>query len=261
MDEILKQQEKYLHFRCNYWLSAILNRATAYDPGIDGVILTGSNYCIIFTTKNYFYSMKHTDIRIDNYIEKVADFAKPIMTHLRELIHKTCPDVEETWKWSFPNFMYKGSILCSMAAFKEHCSFGFWKASLLQNDDAVLSIKEKEGMGHLGKIESLADLPPDAVLAKYIKAAMKLNEDGVKPPPRPKTIEKIELNFPADFTEALQKNKKASEVFNAFSYSAKKEYWEWFTEAKTPATLNKRIGIAVDWIEEGKSRNWKYKNC
>ena len=207
--------------------------------------------------------MAKTDARTDAYIARSADFAKPILNHLRELIHTTCPDVEETWKWSFPHFMYKGEILCSMAAFKEHCSFGFWKASLIQDTDNILDIKDRDGMGHIGKIYSLKDLPKDASLKKYIKAAMKLNEQGVKLPPRAKASEKEkkELVIPDYFTKVLKKNTTAGEVFDAFSYTNKKEYIQWFEDAKTDATRDKRIAQAIEWIAEGKSRNWKYMNC
>jgi uncharacterized protein YdeI (YjbR/CyaY-like superfamily) len=208
--------------------------------------------------------MGKKDPRIDAYIKtKAADFAKPIMTHLRDLIHASCPDVEETWKWSFPHFMYKGAVLCSMAAFKEHCAFGFWKASLMQDTDNVLEIKDREAMGHLGRIQSLKDLPKDAVLKKYIKAAMKLNEEGVKLPPRAKAgdKEKKELKTPDYFLKELKKNKKAEKVFNDFSYTNKKEYITWLEEAKTNATRDKRMSQALEWIPEGKIRHWKYQNC
>jgi uncharacterized protein YdeI (YjbR/CyaY-like superfamily) len=207
--------------------------------------------------------MGKRDERIDAYIAKSADFAKPILTHLRELIHKACPEVEEAWKWSFPNFMYKGSILCSMGAFKQHCTFGFWKASLMQDTDNVLELTEREAMGHLGKIESMKDLPKDATLKKYIKEAMKLNEQGIKVAPRAKATEreKAALEIPADFVKELKKNKVAQTIFNDFRYSHKKEYIQWFDEAKAEATRSKRIAQAVEWIAEGKSRNWKYINC
>ena len=207
--------------------------------------------------------MGKKDERIDTYIAGAADFAKPVLAHLRALIHDACPDVEETWKWSFPNFMYKGAILCSMAAFKNHCSFGFWKAALMVDTDNVLTLTEREAMGHLGKIESLKDLPKDAILKKYIKAAMKLNEDGVKPPPRAKATEKEkkELVAPQYFVEELAKNAAAAAVFQSFSYTNKKEYVDWFVEAKTETTRNKRIAQAIEWIAEGKVRNWKYLNC
>jgi len=205
---------------------------------------------------------KH-DARIDAYIEKAADFAKPILTHLRELVHSACPDVEETWKWSFPVFSYNGAILCTMAAFKEHCSFGFWKASLLADVDNIFPVSGKDGMGHLGKITTLKDLPKDTILKKYIKAAMKLNDEGVKLPPRAKATEKEkkELQTPDYFVNELKKNKNAAKLFDAFSYSHKKEYIQWFEEAKTEPTRNKRIAQAIAWIAEGKSRNWKYMNC
>lgn len=205
--------------------------------------------------------MSTYDPRIDDYISKSAAFAQPILTHLRELIHVTCLDVEETWKWSFPNFDYKGSTLCSMAAFKQHCSFGFWKASLMPDPDNILQLAEKAAMGQLGKISSLKDLPKDSILKKYLKAAMKLNEEGVKSKAKKKITseEKGALTTPADFAALLKKNKEASEVFNDFSYSNKKDYILWFEEAKTEATRSKRMEQALEWIAEGKSRHWKYK--
>ena len=199
--------------------------------------------------------------RIDAYIDAAQDFAKPIIAHLRDLIHEACPEVEETWKWSFPNFMYKGAILCSMAAFKNHCSFSFWKATLIQDTDQILTLTERAAMGHLGKILSLNDLPDDEILLKYIKAAMKLNEENIKLPPRTKTPEAKtqDLVIPDFLVTELEKNMDAKTVFNNFSYSHKKEYIDWITEAKTEPTRLKRVRQAVEMIAEGKGRNWKYE--
>ena len=201
--------------------------------------------------------MGKKDDRVDAYIAKSADFAKPILTHLRDLVHASCPDVEETMKWSFPNFMYKG-MLCSMASFKEHCSFGFWKSSLIlggSNGNAA------EGMGSFGKITKLADLPSKKVLAGYIKEAMKLNETGVKKPAPPKRSGPRELTVPDDLASALNKNAKARATFEGFSPSHKREYIEWITEAKTEATRERRVLTTIEWLAEGKPRNWKYMNC
>lgn len=127
--------------------------------------------------------MPGKDERIDIYIEKSALFAKPILEHIRGLVHKACPDVEETWKWSFPHFDYMGSTLCSMAAFKEHCAFGFWKSSIMSDPDKIFE-DIKSAMGNLGRIKSLLDLPSDKILIKYIKEAAKLNKEGIKLPPK-----------------------------------------------------------------------------
>ena len=207
--------------------------------------------------------MDSTTQRIDAYIAKAAPFAQPILVHLRKLIHEACPEVEEVWKWSFPCFLYKGSILCNIAAFKNHCSFGFWKAAIMQDTDSILTLTERNAMGHFGKIESLNDLPDDEILKIYIKAAMKLNEDDVKLPPRPKPTEaqKQELVVPDYFLAALDLDEKAKEIFYNFSYSHKKEYLEWITDAKTETTRNKRMAQAIEWIKEGKGRNWKYEKC
>jgi uncharacterized protein YdeI (YjbR/CyaY-like superfamily) len=197
------------------------------------------------------------DKRVDAYIAKSADFAKPILTHLRELVHKACPDVEETMKWSFPHFDYKG-MMCSMASFKQHCAFGFWKASLMKDKTLVENAKSETAMGHLGKITSLKVLPSDKVLLGYIKEAAKLNDDGVKLPQKPKSTEKKELIVPDYFLKAVRKNKKAFQTFEAFSPSHKREYIDWITEAKTEETRTKRMKTAIEWMAVGKSRNWKY---
>lgn len=201
--------------------------------------------------------MGKRDGRIDEYISKSADFAKPVLIHLRGLIHKTCPDVEETMKWSFPHFDYEG-MLCHMASFKQHCSFGFWKAELMKDKTLMQNAKSESAMGHLGKITSLKDLPSDKKMISYIKEAMKLNDEGVKLPPRGKASQKKDVVVPDYFLKALKKNKTAFNVFDDFSPSHKREYVEWITEAKTEETRSRRIATAIEWMSEGKPRNWKY---
>ncbi len=196
---------------------------------------------------------------MDAYIAKSADFAKPILNHLRELVHKTCPDVEEKMKWSMPHFDYKGEMMCGMAAFKQHASFGFWKAALMKDPVLIESAKTEVAMGHLGKITSLKDLPSDKKLAAWIKEAMALNDKGIKVPSKAKSAEKKELVVPDYFMKALAKNKKAQKVWDAFAYSHKKEYLQWITEAKTEATRESRMATTLEWVAEGKGRNWKYE--
>jgi uncharacterized protein YdeI (YjbR/CyaY-like superfamily) len=191
------------------------------------------------------------DLRVDAYIAKSADFAKPILTHLREVVHSACPDVQETLKWSTPHFMYRG-MLCSMAAFKEHCAFGFWKGSLILENGQNL-----EAAGQFGRITSISDLPPKSVLAGYVKKAMALNESGVKARATPKHPKKS-LRVPDYIMVALRKNKKALATFEGFSPSHKREYVEWIAEAKGEDTRKRRLEQAVEWMAEGKPRNWKY---
>jgi len=200
------------------------------------------------------------DKRIDAYIEKKADFAKPVLNHLRQLVHKACSGVEETIKWGMPYFDYKGNALCGMAAFKEHCTFLFWKAKLMKDPEKILQVEERGAMGNFDRITSLKDLPSDKILIAYIKEAAKLNEHDIKLPARKKTAV-AELKMPADFAGALKKNKKAQTMFDNFSPGKRKDYIQWITEAKTDATKLKRIETAVEWIAEGKGRNWKYEKC
>ncbi len=202
--------------------------------------------------------MGKNDKRIDAYIAKSQQFAQPILDHIRELVHTACPDVEETIKWGFPHFDYRGEMMCSMAAFKQHCAFGFWKASLMKDMNLVLNARAETAMGHVGKIMSMDDLPSDKTMIAYIKEAAKLNADGIKIKKAPVSKTKKELIVPDDFLSLLKKNKKAFTVFTGFSYSNKKEYVEWITEAKSEETRISRMKTAVEWMSEGKVRNWKY---
>ncbi len=200
--------------------------------------------------------MPTTDPRVDAYIERSKDFARPVLEHVRLLVHQACPDVVETIKWSFPNFDHKGP-LCHMASFNEHCAFGFWKQSLLEG---TAFPAEKTAMGSFGRITSLDDLPDDATIIKLIVEAVRLNEEGIKVP-KASANEKKELVVPEILTSALATNELAAETFNRFSYSKKKEYVEWITEAKTETTRDKRLGTTIEWLAEGKARNWKYEKC
>jgi uncharacterized protein YdeI (YjbR/CyaY-like superfamily) len=202
--------------------------------------------------------MGKKDKRIDVYISEAAVFAQPILTHLRQLVHTACPNVEETIKWGFPHFMYKDSILCGVASFKEHCAFGFWRSSLMKDPKKLLQAQREGGMGDLGKLKTLADLPSDKVLIDFVNQAVMLAEKGIKKPVV-KKVSSRELEIPGYFKKALAKNKNANVTFEAFSYTNKKDYMEWITEAKTEETRNKRLNTSLEWLAEGKTRNWKYE--
>ena len=200
------------------------------------------------------------DRRIDAYIADSADFAKPVLHHLRKLVHAGCPEVEETMKWSMPFFMHKG-ILCSMASFKNHCTFGFWKGALICGKDKGPGNKEGDAMGQFGRITATSDLPKKDVMIGYIKKAVRLHDAGTRLPTEPRSKAKKELVVPDYVMAALKKNKKALTTFENFSYSHKKEYVEWITEAKREETRNKRLTTAIAWMAAGKSRHWKYAKC
>lgn len=199
------------------------------------------------------------DKRIDTYITKSADFAKPVLKHFRELIHKTCPEVTETIKWGMPSFDYKGPFV-DFAAFKQHAVFGFRKAALMKDKDVLLNNITRAAMGNLGRITSMKDLPKDKVIIGWLKEAMKLNDAGIKlsRTVKPKH-ERKEYKMPDYFQKVLDKNKKAKVTFDNFPPSHKREYLEWICEAKTEDTRNKRMATAIEWLTEGKSRNWKYE--
>jgi uncharacterized protein YdeI (YjbR/CyaY-like superfamily) len=199
---------------------------------------------------------------VDKYITAAADFAQPILNHLRNLVHQACPEVQEMIKWSFPCFEYKGQILCSFSAHKKHCNFGFWLGNEMPDPDNIIQQVGKTDMGNLGQLKSLDDLPKDEILIKYIHQAMKLSAEGrkkstvkseTKESKAPKTLE-----VPDYLLQALEENPEAKATFEKFSNSNKKEYIEWLTDAKTETTRNKRLAEAVQWMSEGKVRNWKY---
>jgi len=226
--------------------------------------------------------MGSRDPRVDAYIAKSAGFARPILTHLRELVHATVPEVTEEVKWGMPAFSYKG-MMVGFAAFKEHAALNFWKHKLIFGEE-----RPDDAMGSFGRITTLADLPADEVLAGYLREAKRLNDEGVRAPPREKPAEERkepavpddlvaaletspaamehfekfsprEPAVPDDLLAALETNPAAMEHFEKFSPSKRKDYVEWITEAKSGATRKKRLDTAVEWIAEGKGRNWKYE--
>ena len=201
--------------------------------------------------------------KVDRYIASAAPFAQPILTHIRELVHKALPDVEEDIKWSMPFFLYRGLMLGSMAAFKQHCAFGLWGSGIAEKlrDDGVY---DREAMGQLGKVTSIKDLPSNRELTKYIRAAAAEIDTGRRTQnySRPKsTTPKPPPEVPPALSAALKKNKAAASQFAAMPPGCQREYCEWISEAKRDETRDKRVATAVEWISEGKRRNWKYENC
>jgi len=201
--------------------------------------------------------MPLTDPRVDAYIEKSQPFAQPILHHLRKLVHKACPDIHETIKWGFPNFEYKG-LVCSMASFKAHCAFSFWKAALMRDAHKFLSPSGKTAMGHFNRITTLNDLPSETIMIDYIHEAVSLNKAKMAVPKKQRTSTDPE---PASqsFLAALKENPIALSNFERMPAGHRREYIQWINEAKTDPTRLKRITTAVEWISEGKGRNWKYE--
>lgn len=197
--------------------------------------------------------MTTKDPRVDAYIAKSAGFARPILNHIRQLVHEACPDAQETIKWQMPHFEHKG-IICGMAAFKQHCGLIFHKRTLIFGKGP----KPEAALGQFGRLTSLDDLPGDKIVSGYIKKAVELNEAGIKSPVRAKSKAKKEVVVPDYFLAALQKNKKALTTFENFSPGHQREYVEWITEAKREETRAQRMKTAMQWLAQGKSRNWKY---
>ena len=195
------------------------------------------------------------DPRIDAYIERAAPFAQPILRHVRALVHEACPTVGETIKWGMPTFVHAGAILCGMAAFKQHASFGFWKHALVVGEG-----EPRDGMGSYGKLVSLDDLPPKRTLLAHLRKAVALNEAGVKSPAR-KSAPKPPPETTPELAAALAQSPAAKAAFDAFPPGCRREYIEWIAGAKRPETRARRVSEAVAWMAEGKRRNWKYENC
>lgn len=196
--------------------------------------------------------MGKRDPRVDAYIAKSADFARPILSHVRSLIHEACPDAVETMKWSVPHYEHKG-ILCGVAAFKQHCNIILWKGALIAGGEG------RDEKGQIRNITSLEDLPDDATMKHLIQEAARLNEQGVKADPRRRNTVKKPVALPVELRKALKRNRRAATAFEKFPPSHKREYAEWIAEAKGADTRQRRAENAIEWIAEGKSRNWKYE--
>ena len=203
-----------------------------------------------------------TDSRVDVYIEKAPPFARPVLTHLRRLVHAACPDVEETVKWSRPAFLQGGRMLCSMVAFQAHCGFGFWhpEVSALVGREVG---KSEEGSGQFGRIASVDDLPDDETMRRYLAEAVRLGQNGraVRPKKPAVGARRPEADVPADLAALFQEHPVARATFEKFSPSHRREYVEWITEAKREETRAKRLATTLEWLAQGKPRNWQYQNC
>ena len=196
-----------------------------------------------------------TDPRVDAYIDgKAAEFAKPILRHLRAMVHEACPDGEETIKWGMPSFMYKGRILAGMASFKAHATFGYWNDTMLREDE-----KNRSAMGQFGRIASVDDLPPREAMIALTRKSMALIDSGAKPDRQ--RAPKADIVVPQDLQAAIDQAPAAKAAWDAFPPSCKREYVEWVTEAKREETRTKRLNQTIEWLNEGKRRNWKYENC
>jgi uncharacterized protein YdeI (YjbR/CyaY-like superfamily) len=195
--------------------------------------------------------------KVDAYAEKAEDFAKPILAHLRALIHATCPEVSEEVKWGIPHFDYNGDMMCIFAAYKKHCSFTFHKDALMSDARLKANAGMPAAKRFMGKLTGIADLPPERELISWIKEAMALNAQGLKLPARVSRTPQ-EVGMPAAFAEKLQAHPTIATIFDGKSASFQKEYKVWIGEAKTEATRDKRIEEAMAWIAEGKGRFWKY---
>jgi uncharacterized protein YdeI (YjbR/CyaY-like superfamily) len=199
---------------------------------------------------------------VDAYIAKSADFAQPILRHLRALMHKGCPRIEETIKWGVPTFEREG-IVAMMAAFKRHVAFGFWSEKLIREklgrDTARLFPKNAPlGMGGRRYL-ARAELPPDTAILRAVEVAVALNESGERPvrvrkkKPPPKA--------PPYLLAALKKNAKARATFAKLTPGKQREYVEWLVEARQAATRERRLAQAIKLLAAGRSRYWKYQDC
>jgi len=196
--------------------------------------------------------------KVDAYILNTAPFAQPILNELRATLETAEPELEETIKWGFPCFTFQSKLICSFSAYKNHCVFRFWQGSNLKDSAGILTKVGETEMGELSKIKNLEDLPNSEILINYIREAIELSKKKST-----KTIvseKKITIDLKSyDLQEIFSSFPKQAEKFDTFSPSHRKEYISWINEAKTEDTKLKRIKTMMEWLLEGKSRNWKYE--
>ena len=195
------------------------------------------------------------DPRIDSYIAKAQPFARPILDHVRTRVHTVLPEVEEAIKWSMPAYTVGRKIVLITAAFKAHLALNFWRGQELETNHSSVG-----AMGQFGKIKSMAELPADAELDRLIRVAADL-ATSAPAPRKAKHAPKPAPELHPDFAAALAKAPAAKAALDGFPPSAQRDYFEWIAEAKQDATRHKRIVTAIEWLNEGKRRHWKYQNC
>lgn len=196
-------------------------------------------------------------VQVDQYILKSPDFAQIILDHIRFLVHSACPDIQEQIKWGFPNFIYKGKILCHMAAYKQHCSFGFWNSEHLEDQHQILQKIGKTSMGQIGRIESIEQFPDGDIVFDLLKSAMHQIDSGIVPKKSSRASKPIDL--PEILSTALNQAPEAKAHFERFTASQKREYIDWIKDAKADATKERRLQTIIEWVSEGKTRQWKYQ--
>lgn len=197
------------------------------------------------------------DPRVGAYIANSAAFARPILRHLRRVVHLGCPDARETMKWGFPHFEHRG-LLCSMASFRQHCAFSFWKWKLLEGPGRNALRPRRGAMGQFGRITAVADLPGERALIQLVRRAAALNEQGVRRPVRRSARGDRTLLIPADLLAALRTNPTALATFQGFSDTHRKEYVEWVTGARRVETRRRRVATALAWLSLGRPRGGRY---
>ena len=193
--------------------------------------------------------------RIDAYIARAQPFARPILEKVRERVHTVIPDVEEAMKWGMPAYTLAGKLVLITAAFKAHTALNFWRGQELESNHDTVG-----AMGQFGRIKSLDELPPDAELDRLIREAAEVAKSA--PAPRkPKHAPKPPPEIHPELAAALDKAPKAKAAFEQFAPSHRREYLEWVAEAKRDETRQKRIAATIEWLSEGKKRNWQYERC
>lgn len=197
--------------------------------------------------------------QLSAYIARAAPWARPILERIRRVVRKACPDIQERLKWNVPSFEKNGMVV-GMAAFKAHVAFGFWRAKELDDPAGILRGKGKASfMGE--RVTDVSQLPADDILIDYIRRAVALNARRASEPRKPSTPRKPrpEAAVPSDLADALRKNAKARAAFEAFPPSHRREYIEWIEEAKQDRTRARRLATTLEWLTQGKDRNWKYR--
>ncbi|MCB0792148.1 MAG: DUF1801 domain-containing protein [Flavobacteriales bacterium] len=195
--------------------------------------------------------------RINSHIAEQDEWKRRLMVRLRQLIHQVDPGIEETWRWNGPHFDRNG-IMLGMSAHKTCVSIWFHKGALLKDPRRLFEPLEKDeakGMRVYKLKES--DAIDEKAFTELVKQAVKLNEDGVKlseAKPARKT-----LVVPPELESVLKKDQHAMTNWEGFSYSKKKDYIEWVTDAKREETRKRRIAQAFQLIRDGLALNERYE--
>ena len=144
-------------------------------------------------------------------------------------------------------------MICWLAYFKNHVGINFFKGSLIEDLHGLYDEACMDKGNRQIKFRRQDDVD-EVKLKHYLYEAIKLNKEGTNV-----QAKKISTDIPENLAQALAKNINAKNFFDSLAQGYKRDYIVWITTAKQEKTRLKRLNTTIEWLSEGKKKNWKYE--